>query len=352
MPFVYTLPFACTFHCTRRSPRLWHHRFPFFVSTPCTIMHFILLEHFKFDLPSSFTTLQESSNSPKSASPSSQFIPIHHPAPSFMTYTELATGTDPYARPPSAQGGPGGSSSPSSVYIGGAGHPGKSPRTPNHLASAAFASPDMASNMVYTVAPPPGSSPNPYQLYQQPQPSPNPSIASYSSGVPSPGQPMVLQSAAYSMGGQMEQNNNCNLQQAEMPNEVVERFDSLDIDSSELIPDLEFNSNTMLNLMMDTSSGLSLSDSFSDITNGNPGEMKMTKSYNNGDAYSANRPNSRPKLKLQMGGSNPALTHTDNLDTPTIDMVTCGLVNANSQVPAVDPLLSVLDVDNNNFSLN
>lgn len=163
---------------------------------------------------------------------------------------------------------------------------------------------------------------------------------------------MVLQSAAYSMGGQMEQNNNCNLQQAEMPNEVVERFDSLDIDSSELIPDLEFNSNTMLNLMMDTSSGLSLSDSFSDITNGNPGEMKMTKSYNNGDAYSANRPNSRPKLKLQMGGSNPALTHTDNLDTPTIDMVTCGLVNANSQVPAVDPLLSVLDVDNNNFSLN
>lgn len=143
------------------------------------------------------------------------------------------------------------------------------------------------------------------------------------------------------MNPQMEANNiNNNIQQAEMPNEVVERFDSLDIDSSELIPDLEFNSNTMLNLMMDTSSGLSLSDSFSDIT----------RSYNNGETYSANRGNSRPKLKLQMGGSNPTLVQNDNLDTPTIDMVTCGLMGTNSA--AVDPLLSVLDVDNNNFSLN
>lgn len=154
------------------------------------------------------------------------------------------------------------------------------------------------------------------------------------------------------MNAQMDPNNvNNNLQQAEMPNEVVERFDSLDIDSSELIPDLEFNSNTMLNLMMDTSSGLSLSDSFSDITNGNPGDLKLTRSYNNGEVYSVNRTNSRPKLKLQMGGSNPTLVQTDNLDTPTIDMVTCGLMGTNSQVPAVDSL-SVLDVDNNNFSLN
>lgn len=284
----------------------------------------------KNDSLSSFTQQQECSNSPKSASPSSQFIPIHHAAPSFM-YNELTT--DPYARPPSAQGP--GSSSPSPVYITG---PAK-PRTPNHLSNAAFASPEMQSNMVYSVAPPASGSPNPYQLYQQPQPSPNPSVASYSSGVPSPGQPAVLQS--FSMNPQMEANNiNNNIQQAEMPNEVVERFDSLDIDSSELIPDLEFNSNTMLNLMMDTSSGLSLSDSFSDIT----------RSYNNGETYSANRGNSRPKLKLQMGGSNPALIQNDNLDTPTIDMVTCGLMGTNS--PAVDPLLSVLDVDNNNFSLN
>lgn len=260
-------------------------------------------------------------------------------------YNELTN--DLYARPPSAQGP--GSSSASPVYITG---PPKA-RTPNHLNNAAFALPEMQSNMVYSVAPPAAGSPNPYQLYQQPQPSPNPSVASYSSGVPSPGQPAVLQS--YSMNAQMEPNNmnNNNLQLAEMPNEVVERFDSLDIDSSELIPDLEFNSNTMLNLMMDTSSGLSLSDSFSDITNGNPGDLKMTRSYNNGEAYSVNRAsNSRPKLKLQMGGSNPAIVQNDNLDTPTIDMVTCGLMGTNSQVPAVDPLLSVLDVDNNNFSLN
>ncbi|KPM10359.1 embryonic polarity protein dorsal-like protein [Sarcoptes scabiei] len=62
---------------------------------------------------------------------------------------------------------------------------------------------------------------------------------------------------------------NVNTQNQEIPSEVMERFDSLDIDSSELIPDLDFNSNTMLSLMMDSSSGLSLNDSFSDITNNN-----------------------------------------------------------------------------------
>lgn len=210
-----------------------------------------------------------------------------------------------------------------------------------------FASPEIQGqgNIVYSIAPP-GSSPNPYTLYQQPQPSPNPSIASYSSGVPSPG---VLGPPGYAPSIEQPP-------QQEVPLEVVERFDSLDIDSSELIPDLEFNSNTMLNLMMDTSSGLSLTDSFSDITNGNSAaDPKMSKSYNNGD-NGTSRP--RSKLKLQIGGSNPALAPSNqlNLDTPTIEMVTSGAsgfdVATGQSGHQADVLLSVLDVDNNNYSMN
>src|SRR5699024_2161208 len=117
---------------------------------------------------------------------------------------------DNFARPPSQ----GGSGSPSTVYIS----PQQQPQhTPSHMS---FASPEIQGqgNIVYSIAPP-GSSPNPYTLYQQPQPSPNPSIASYSSGVPSPG---VLGPPGYAPSIEQPP-------QQEVPLEVVERFDSLDI---------------------------------------------------------------------------------------------------------------------------
>ena len=142
----------------------------------------------------------------------------------------------------------------------------------------------------------------------------------------------------------------------EIPNEVVERFDSLDIDSSELIQDLDLNSNTILTLMMDTSSGLSISDSFSDITNSN---HNNTLSYNNTSTNNNNSNNSgRTKLKLNVSNTNTntlANNCNDNnivselLDTPTIELTNVSFgAHCADDVGLNDPLLSVLDLDNNN----
>lgn len=265
------------------------------------------------------------------------------------------------SRPPS-QGG--GSASPSHSFVP------ISVGTRTAVSSSNHPNSFDGPNMIY-MATGPGSSPNSYQLYQQPQPSPNPSVASYSSSVPSPGQTGQFHAPLEVNSNTIASSNKSNKNQfgptAELPNEVMERFDSLDIDSSELIPDLEFNSNTMLNLMMDTSSGLSLSDSFSDITNGNgTDQVKLTKSYNNGDLHNSNNVRSRSKLKLQIGGSNPSLMNQASstnhnaqlLETPTIEMSnnasygSCGFGEGGavgSNIQSIDPLLSVLDLDNNNI---
>lgn len=156
--------------------------------------------------------------------------------------------------------------------------------------------------------------------------SPNPSISSYASPVPSPATNQV---------------NNFQEPQ-ELPHEVMERFDSLDIDSSELIQDLDLNSNTILNLMMDTSSGLSLSDSFSDITNNN-------NNPNNPNVYET-MANSRGGSRIKLNTTTASLNEnpvSELLDTPTIEITNVSF-NCGNHPVANDPLLSVLDVDNNN----
>lgn len=123
------------------------------------------------------------------------------------------------------------------------------------------------SSPVYNAASSLGSPSNNYGQTMNSQYSPNPSYFA-----PSP----VAHSPVHHQPQQQTNNNlymnssmPANPSKSELPQEVMERFDSLDIDSLELLPDLDLNSNTMLNLIMDTSSGLSLTDSFSDFQNGN-----------------------------------------------------------------------------------
>lgn len=224
-----------------------------------------------------------------------------------------------------------------------------------------------------TPQPQPVGSPNYVGQY-----SPNPSAPSYSNA-PSPA------ATAYMNSPSMANPEN---QQAEIPNEVMERFDSLDIDSSELIPDLDLNSSTMLNLMMDTSSGLSLPDSFSDFSNPTQrtqNRAKMILSANSAAAVAANANQSmngslndpnhncltasssanshnfqnkmntskdEDRLKLKIDTVNNNLTNGNvatTMDTPTIEMInafSCAMDNSNN----IDDILQVLDVDNNNVN--
>ncbi|KAH7640950.1 embryonic polarity protein dorsal-like protein [Dermatophagoides farinae] len=174
-------------------------------------------------------------------------------------------------------------------------------------------------------------------------------------------------------------------QQQEIPNEVMERFDSLDIDSSELIPDLDFNSNTMLSLMMDTSSGLSLnlSDSFNDITNNNNAMINGNNNssailaHSNNDELSTTSANRNNKLKLNLlqnvneCNNNTMMMIGQSLDTPIIEMImnndntattTTTTTNAiqiadssstvnnnnNNNQQQQQQMFSALDLDNNN----
>lgn len=234
-----------------------------------------------------------------------------------------------------------------------------SPQKTSSSSSMAYA---LAAAMVASSS---GSSPthhfHPQQHFQQG--SPNPSQGSYSSPIHSP--------------ASIQQQH-----QQEIPNEVMERFDSLDIDSSELIPDLDLNSNTMLSLMMD-SSGLSLTDSFSDITNNNAqqngsnntlcngqldanaNQQSQTQSLNENNNKSAStkiyQANSN-KLKLNINNNNNIST-TASLDTPIIEMMTNSsgiqvidssayeniLNTANNNIDTNhQPIFSALDLDNNN----